>query len=571
MKTGTLKTTKTMRAVPVALALAIVACVGAKEEAKKELAAAQPMAEQKAGAAAGAASAAAGASDGGMLDKAKAGAVAAEQAVVAPPPPSTPDAEFRAKKPEPLAVQPRFEAPVPVEKKLKNGARVLIAENHQLPLVAIDVVILAGVNAEPLAQPGLAGFVADMLDEGTKARTATQLAEETENLAAQISASAGFESSRVHLNCLAETLPKALDLLADLVQNPAFRAEDLERVRGLELTSLAQKKASPVAIATDEINRQLYSEKNPWGQPAGGTPETLKAITAADLTKFHSTWYRPNNAVISVSGDVKVAEITKLLEERFKGWAAKRVPKITRAPLPELKTRTLTALDKPGMTQSQVWLAGRLFPAKDADAVPMRVANLIVGGLFTSRLNMNLREKHGYSYGVRSNASLSKDVGAFTAGGGIVAKNTVDSVTEFENEVGAFAKTGEVSDDELAQAKEAYTRALPSLLETNDSVSGAFGNVAVLGLPLDYYKKLPAQIAKVGKADVARVSKKWLKPEAWPVVIVGPVSAMQEGLDKLGLGKVTVKPASQATPAAAKPAAAAAPAAKPSTATPPAK
>jgi|GEM_PF-301092 len=524
--------------------LLIAACAGAREETKpgadpakstaalgaREAVDAGPGAMAQAAKGAGAALAA----DGGMSD----GAVA--QAMPEPAP--TPDAEFRLKKPAPLPVQPRFEAPVPVQRKLKSGARVLVSENHSLPLVSIDVVIEAGVNAEPLSQPGLAGFVADMLDEGTKTRSATQLAEATEDLAAQIGASAGFESSRVHLNCLAETLPQALDLLADLVQNPAFAADDLERVRTLELTSLAQKKASPGALATDEIARQIYGEKNPWGQPAGGTPESLKSITAADLAKFHSAWYRPNNAIISVAGDVTVAQITQLLEERFKTWQAKPLPKIKLAKLPVLKLRAMTALDKPGMTQSQVIIAGRMFTAKDADAVPMRVANLILGGLFTSRLNMNLRERHGYSYGVRSGLTLLKSLGVFTAGGGVVAKSTVESVTEFENELGAFAKTGEVSDDELAQAKEAYTRSLPSLLETNDAVANAFGNVAVLGLPLDYYKKLPAQIARVEKKDVARVATKWLKPGQWPIVIVGPVSSMEEGLSKLQLGTVTMRP-----------------------------
>ena len=524
------------RLISAALVLSLAACAGAKEASKQGA----DQAQSTGGALA------AGAADAGSQLGAKAETAAGVVQALpepSPEPPSTPDAEYRGKKPEPLPVQPRFEAPVPVERKLKSGARLLVSENHQLPLVAIDVVIEAGVNAEPLSEPGLAGFVADMLDEGTQARTATKLAEETEDLAAQISASAGFESSRVHLNCLAETLPQAVDLLADIVQNPAFRPEDLERVRGLLLTTLAQKKASPGAVAADEIARQLYGEANPWGQPAGGTPESLKAITAVDLAKFHSTWYRPNTAIISVAGDVTVAQISKLLEERFKGWAARAVPKLKRVALPELKARSVTALDKPGMTQSQVWVAGRMFAAKDADAVPMRVANLILGGLFTSRLNMNLREKHGYSYGVRSGVTLLKNVGSFTAGGGIVAKSTVESVTEFENELGAFAKSGEVSDDELAQAKEAYTRSLPSFLETNDAVANAFGNVAVLGLPLDYYQKLPAEIARVGRKDVARVATKWLKPGKWPIVIVGPVSTMEEGLNKLQLGKVTVRPA----------------------------
>ena len=460
----------------------------------------------------------------------------------APEPPPTPDEPFRAPRPAPLAVQPHFEAPVPVQKKLKNGARVLIVENHAVPLVAIDVRFLHGVDADPADRPGLAEFVSDTVDEGTQTRSATKLAEEIEDLAAHLGAGAGLESTNVHLNCLSETLPQALDLLADVVQHPAFRKEDVERVRVLRLTALAQKRASIGALAGDEVARILFGDQHPWGKPSGGTPEAVAAITPEELQKFHATWWVPNDAVISVSGDVKPAEIVQLLDAKFAQWKARPLPALKLPKVPVLSRRSIVALEKPNATQSQVWVVGRLFKAVDPDALPLRVANMTLGGLFTSRLMTNLRETHGYSYGVYSRLSLLRGTGTFSASGGIIAKNTVEAVGEYEKELTKFA-SGTVSDAELSSAKEALIRSLPSALETNDAVSGAMGNLVSLGLPLDYYRTLPLRIAKVGQKEIKRVVSRWMKPGQWPVVIVGPVGQSKGDLEKLGLGPVSVLPA----------------------------
>ncbi|HZR09224.1 MAG TPA: insulinase family protein [Myxococcales bacterium] len=457
-------------------------------------------------------------------------------------PPLMPDAAFRAGQPPPLARQPNFQPPVPVRRKLRNGARVLIVENHSLPLVAVDVRFLHGVDADPRDKPGLAEFVADAVDEGTKTRPAEKLAEEIEDLAAHLGAGAGLESATVHLNCLTETLPKALELLADVVQNPAFRPEDVERVRILKLTGLEQKKASPGALAADEAAKILYGPAHPWGQPAGGTPQSVSSITRADLAAYHDQWWVPNAAVISVAGDVKADEIVRLLNEKFASWRPRRLPRLALPAFPALRRREIVALDKPGTTQAQVWVVGRLFKATDPAAIPLRVANMTLGGLFTSRLNLNLREKHGYSYGVSSSLSLMRNSGTFSARGGIVARNTVEAVSEYERELQGFSN-GQVSSAELAAAKEALVRGLPAALETNDAVSGAMGNLVSLGLPLDYYRTLPARVNGVSQADVKRVVTQWITPERWPVVIVGPVAQNREALEKLNLGPVTVAPA----------------------------
>lgn len=460
-----------------------------------------------------------------------------------PPPgptfPATPDAPFRATKPEPLPVKPTFDPPVPVVKKLKNGAELWVVENHTLPLVAVEVAFRSGINADPIAKAGLADLAVSMLDEGTKKRTATQLAEALEDLAIDLSGGAGREDMQVHLNSLAETLPQALDLLADVIQNPAYRVEDLERMRALKITALQQKKGVPGALASDELGRLVFGPKHPWGQPEGGTPETLKAITPADLAKFHDTWFRPNNAVIVVSGDVTPDQMVALLDQRLSGWKAKPLPKLKLPSWPELTDRTVTFVDKPNTTQSQVWVAGRLFPANHPDAIPLRTANFILGGLFTSRLNMNLREEKGYSYGVFSRVTYSRTFGMMLAHGGIVAKNTAEALAEYQKELARFAEGG-LSEEELGRAKEAYIRTLPSLLETNDNVSSALAGVAMLGLPPDYYKTLPQKVAALTVADIARVTKH-VQPGKWPVIVVGPAEGNAEKIKAMNLGPVEVK------------------------------
>jgi zinc protease len=459
-----------------------------------------------------------------------------------PEPPATPDAEFRASKPPPAPVEPRFEAPIPVEARLATGARLLVVENHAVPLVSIEAVVPAGVDAEPAGKGGLASFTAAMLTEGTKEHPGLAFAAALEDLAARLFASADLETSRVRLNCLKETLPRALDLLAEALTRPAFSPEDVERKRGLLLTGLLQKKASPQALAADEAARLLYGEKHPWGRPAGGTPQTMKAISRDDLVRFHQALYRPDRAIVSVSGDTTPAEVRRLLDEKLASWKRKASPRLELPPLPEVMKRSLTLVDKPGTSQSQVWAVGRLYPASHPDRVPMAVANNVLGGLFGSRLNQNLREEKGYSYGVASRIRLGRTHGSFYVTGSVQARFTAESLAEYQKELAGF-ESGELRDGELARAKEAIIRGLPAALETNDAVSGSIATAAFQGLPLDWFQRLPGLVSAVDATAVASVARRWLKPERMPVIVVGPRAESEEKLRALNLGPLTVRAA----------------------------
>jgi zinc protease len=468
-------------------------------------------------------------------------AVTATAPVVAPSPPSTPDAPFRDHKPEPLEQAPAFTPPVPQVRRLHNGAELLVVENHSVPIVAVEIVVLAGVDAEPIDRPGLSGFVSSMLLEGTKSRSALELAIARERLGAILSVSSGFETTTLHLNALKETLPDALPLLADVLLNPAWRIEDIERVRGLSLTALEQKKGSPGALARDQFDRLVWGKKNPWGQPAGGTPRSLKAIRREDLRRFHERWFVPNGALVSVSGDVSADEVQGLLDRSLSAWKPKSLPKRKVAPFPEAGRRTISVIDLPTASQSQVWVGWRAVKAADEDALPLLVANNVLGGLFTSRLNLNLREQRAFSYGVRSRATFYRETGSWVAAGGIVAQHTAESVVEFEKELVRLRDT-DIGDDEMARAKEALIRGLPSALETNDAVVSAMASLRVLGLPLDYYSTYASRVAAIDKARVVQTVKRLVRPEEWPVIVVGPQASSLDQLQKVGLGEVSLVP-----------------------------
>lgn len=488
----------------------------------------------------------------------------AEQKPTPPPAPApvakaapapAPDA-FRNEKPAALPVTPAFEAPVPEKLTLANGLTVLVVTNKTLPLVSVDLMVKTGTDGERKAKAGIADFVASTLDEGTKSRTALQVAAALENVAAHFSANAGLEATTLHLNSLAETLPQAMDVLADVAMHPAFRTRDVERVRAALKNNLLQKQGFPSALAYDEMAKQLYGTNHPWGQPSGGTLKTLAGITRADLARFHRTWFRPNNAVLSFVGDITVDQAKALAEQKLGSWKQAKLPEVKLPAPPPSGAQHVVLVPVPNASQSQVW-TGTTLPLKagDPSEIPLKVANYPLGGLFTSRLNLNLREAHGYSYGVFSSVSFDKFGSDWVARGGIVAKDTAPAVAEYEKELTRFAN-GEISDEELTQAKNAYIRRLPSVLETNDAVSRAVNNLVLHGQPLDYYQALPAKVQAVTRKDVQEVVTRYMKPTTWPIVVAGPAEAQAE-LEKLNLGGVTVdRPAdAEATAKTSKPAA----------------
>ncbi len=465
----------------------------------------------------------------------------------------TPDPEpWRAKPPkaEPASA---FLAPVPQRMTLPNGLTVLVVEQHKLPVVAANLVVLSGSDANPPDKPGLASFTADMLDEGTGKRSTLELADDIAQIGAQLSSASSSDSSSVSVRVLKKNIDPAFELLSDVALDPAFAQNELDRVRKQRLVQLLQLRDNPNQLASRVFYRVVFGSKHPYGNIDLGTEESNKGITREELQSFWKTSYVPANAALVIAGDITASEARALAEKYFGKWQGTKPASKLEAASNAL-TRHIVIVDKPGAPQTQIRVGQIGLARNDPDYVPVSVMNAALGGNFSSRINLNLREKHGYTYGAFSVFSYRRVPGPFFIGGGIRTDATAPAVREVFNEVERL-RSEPVTPEELALAKDSIARSLPGLFETTVSTASTIGSLFVYNLPLDYYRSLPAKIDAVTAADVQQMAKKYLTPESMVVVAVGDRAKIEPELKKLDLGASEVRDF-EGNPVAAKAAAA---------------
>jgi zinc protease len=453
----------------------------------------------------------------------------------------TPDAEFRHSAPEP-GKPIAFRPPVPREVRLSNGLAIWVVERHEVPLVSLDLVLRSGSDTEAAGQAGLASLALDLLDEGTATRDSIAIARAFEDLAARYRTSVDADSSHLVVTALSSTLPEALEVFSDVALNAAFRADDVERVRAQRLGQIAQILDDPAQIADHVLRRVLYGEKHPWAFPAEGTVRTIKSIPAAALARWHATWFRPNNAALIVSGDVRTGELVPMLERAFAGWKPARLPQAHRAPPRSRGARSVVVVDRPGAPQSQIFVGEIGIESTASDKFPARIMNLVLGGSFNSRLNINLRTEHGWSYGAFSAFEEHRQAGPFVAQAGVMAEHTAAALAETFREIRRMQQ-GEVTDAELDDAKESLMRAVPGSFLGAENVAERYAAVWAHGLPIDYYAHYVENVGAVTKADVARAARERLHPDRAAIVVVGPLSQVDEALGSLGFGAVELRDA----------------------------
>jgi zinc protease len=447
-----------------------------------------------------------------------------------PPQRETPDAPFRASAPAP-GPEPQFKVPGFKRFKLKNGLEVILAEFHDLPLVDVSLVVKAGGAANPPELAGLAEMAANMLDEGTKTRSALDIADEMAGLGANLGTASSWDASIATMSVLTKNLDAALAVWADVVQNPAFSESEFARVRDNLLTAIARRKDSPPMIATLAMSKILYSDKHPFAWPMTGVEASLKKLTVADLRKFYDAYYRPNNAVLIVAGDVTEAALRPKLESALKSWKARGVTK-RKLPAPPVASRTKVYLiDKGDAPQSSIRVGLIGIERTNPDFVPVTVMNLILGGGFY-RLDLNLREGKGWTYGARSTFDMRKTPGPFSAGGEFVATHTADAVAEILKEVNTIRDT-DVSEAELSRAKDQIIKSFPARFATRAATSSQLSDLAIYGLPDSYLNDYTRKIAAVTKEDVRKVARKYLASDKLAVVVVGDQKSLRDGLAKI--------------------------------------
>ena len=467
--------------------------------------------------------------------------------VPTPPPPKPgkakaiamgPDEAWRKQIPKP-GPAPAIRLPAGQTFKLANGLTVIHHHNPALPLVSAELVVRSGLESNPLDLPGLAGFTATMLEEGSTSRSAQQIADEVAQLGAFLDAKSGADSSSASLYALKGTFPQALEILADVVLHPAFPDAEVERQRASRLGELSQQRENPGAVAAKAANRALYGERHPYGYGEIGTEAAIRAVKRDTLHSFWQQNYVPANAALVISGDITLDEVRKLAEQRFGSWKAGVAPAAAAAQARTTPAR-LVLVDKPGAQQTAVRVT-TLGPARSTPDYPaLQVMNAALGGLFTSRINNNLREEKGYTYGVYSQFQYRRGPGPFTVAGDVRTDVTGASVSEILREIRDM-RAKPMAAKELDNVRNSLMLSLPGQFDTNRSVGASLANTFVYGLPLDYYSTLPERFAKVTAASAQSVAKRYLDPAKLVVVAVGDRAKVEPQLAPLKLGKAEVR------------------------------
>jgi zinc protease len=430
----------------------------------------------------------------------------------------------------PIAKTPELRVPTWAKSRMANGAEIIVSEKHDLPLVSFSITLLGGADQfEPAGRRGLAALSAAMLNEGTTSRDADALSNALQLLGTNVSTGIAGESGSISFLSTTAKFPATLDILADMLVNSTFPAPALERLRANRLVALEQAKAQSGAIAGRVFPRVLYGDAHPYGQST--TQESIKAITREDVVTFHDTYFKPGRAVITVVGDVTSSTVKPIVEKALSGWTAGGAkPTFSYPPVPELKPTTIYLVDKPDAAQSTFALGIPGPPRNTPDYYALQVMNTILGGMFQSRLNANIREEKGYSYGVSSGFTFGKGPGPFRSGGDIVSAKSDAALGEFMNELRGILGARPVTPDELKIAKDALVQRLPGTFASVGAINSAITSLWIQGLPDDYYQQYTKAIGAITADDVVRVAKKYLDLEHLAIVIVGDRASIQAPL-----------------------------------------
>jgi predicted Zn-dependent peptidase len=436
------------------------------------------------------------------------------------------------------AKTPELHVPGWTSAQLANGAQLIVSPRHNLPLVSFTITFVGGANQfEPRDKPGLADFTSAMMSEGTTSKTGDQLSNALQLLGTGVSVNIGGESGSMGFLSTTDKVEPVLKILEDMLINPSFPAEALERLRARTLVSLTEAKDRTGAIAARVFPKVLYTDEHPYGRSLNEV--SAKAITRDDLVAFHRAFFTPGRAIISVVGDVDPAAIRATVERVLAPWPAGGTKSSFAYPdVPQPKSTTIYLVDKPGAEQSS-FLMGLPGPKRDTpDFFALQVLNTILGGQFQSRLNANIREQKGYSYGVSSAFGYGKGPGSFRAGGDIVTAKSDSALLEFVKELRGIRGERPVTDEELETAKDLLVQRLPQSFSSVGAVNGSIMNIYINELPQDYYQRYSGRVRAITKDDLTRVANKYVDVDHLAIVIVGDRKTIEEPLRKTGVAPI---------------------------------
>jgi zinc protease len=445
----------------------------------------------------------------------------------------------RAAPPPPAPIR-HFDFPSIERRRLTNGIDLRVVRMSRLPVASVRLFVRGGEAALRHERGGLAVLTADALEGGTRKRSGTDLAAAFERIGARFDASAGWEGMSVDLYCVAERLPEALGLMAETLGEPAFPTDEVDRAREQQLAGLRQRLMDPGALASDSALARYFAEDVPYARALDGTVDSVAPLGRADLVGYADANLRPAGGGLVVVGDVDAAEVQALAERALGGWTGAPATVDDFAAVPASLERRVLVVDRPGSVQSEIRVghmgAARVTP----DFFPLSIANLVFGGMFTSRLNLNLREKNGFTYGVRSSYSMRSRPGPFEISTSVANDATAPAVREIFAEMERFSAEG-ATDEEVGAARDFAAGIFGVQLETSNQIASRVSQLVVFGLPDDYFHGYRDQMRAVTVEETAAAARLHLRPSEAQVVVVGDASDIAGPLEALGLGAFEVR------------------------------
>ena len=436
-----------------------------------------------------------------------------------------------------------FEFPNLQTATLSNGSKVVLAQRSGVPLIEMDFQFNFGYAQENNDELGYTNFMMGMLNEGTKKYSSLKFDEVLDSLGSNLSFGSGLDTSVASVSTLKANLSQTLELAKEALINPTFPQEEIERIQKQTLASIIQEENRPAAIAYRNIGKLLYGQDHPYGKPltGSGISETISSITRKDIVAMHKRAIDPANLTFAVAGDINLDELVDMLEDKFGDWSSN-----SKTELKELQTislpatRTVYLIDKPNAQQSYI-VAGQLLPPTATnEEFKISYMNYAIGGSFTARLNMNLREDKSWSYGVRTRLADAKGQRAMLVTAPVQTDKTAESVAEIVKEYAAYLGDAPITDAELAKGKASKTLRLPGQFETLGALKGAVSNIVTYNRELDYLNVLPNLYDEPTLDDVQTMAQTYIKPDQWTWLIVGDLSKIEQPVRNLNLGEVKV-------------------------------
>jgi zinc protease len=423
---------------------------------------------------------------------------------------------------------------------LSNGLKIVLAQRQSIPQVRFDLLLDAGFAADQAGIPGTASLAMAMLDEGTTRRTSLQISDQLAQLGANLGTGSKLDVSSVSLEALKENLDASLDIYGDVILNPTFPRTDFERLRKQRLAQIQQEKADPVGLALRVFPALLYGPQHAYANPwtGSGTEESTAKIKRDDLIRFHRAWFKPNHATLVVVGATTMAEIRPKLERLFATWKRGDVPAKNIATVSRQQRPVVYMIDRPGSLQSVI-IAGHVAPPKaNPQEVTIETMNGVLGGDFSSRVNMNLREDKHWSYGAYTFFRDARGQRPFVAYAPVQTDKTKEAVVELDKELRGIVKDRPIEPAELSRSQAALTLTLPGSWETMSALSGSIGNIVTYGLDDRYYDTFADKVRAQTIQGVTAVAGEIVHPDQLVWVVVGDRSKIEPGLRELKLGEI---------------------------------